>query len=458
MIKDNKNHLKESRYMLEQAVSPKIYSKGDYKRLSDRIRNNPNDIVAEDYEMLQALRLTYKESLSIVFNTLDKLAHEIDRNCVCTYRIKRIESIIIKLVRFPEMEVQRVADIAGCRCILTSTDQAIELFERIKNSQDTLPFSIKGDPEKHNYIKSPKDDGYRSIHLNVQIKDNEKKVIEIQIRSLEHHNWATLVEISDVIFNSKLKEYGPKEKPDLYEFHKILSKPDCDFTIYDYTQIAEISGKYRYLEKIGYIFSANTIELRRQRNQLKMKKICFFLISTGSDGKPLIKGFRNFDDAEAEYFQWFSNNHDNKNIVLTHLNKTTFDKLSIAYSNYFLTYNSTTLRILRAISIVATNAYNKFKRSEFKKYYEAFWYIVTIWFGDKLKETNFFNHDINIRKSKKKKNEWSSSILSSVYRVNGIIIDMQQRFSKSPFYFILKREKELIDKKLSQRIVYLRSD
>lgn len=99
--------------MLTQTTSSKTYSKGDYKRLSDRIRKNPNNIESSDYEMLQALRLTYKDSLATVFNTLDRLAHGIDKDCVCTYRIKRIESIISKLLRFPDMEVQRVADIAG---------------------------------------------------------------------------------------------------------------------------------------------------------------------------------------------------------------------------------------------------------------------------------------------------------------------------------------------------------
>ncbi|MDO4801603.1 MAG: RelA/SpoT domain-containing protein [Prevotellaceae bacterium] len=452
------NNLTNIFTMLEQATSSKIYTKGDYKKLSDRIRNNPKDIASADFEMLQALRLTYKNSLAIVFNTLDKLAHDIDKDCVCTYRIKRIESIVSKLLRFPDMEVQRVADIAGCRCIMTNTNQAVELFEKIKKSQNKLPFSIKGDPDKHNYVNHPKDDGYRSIHLIVQLNDENKKVIEIQIRSLEHHNWATLVEISDVIFNSKLKEYGQEGEPELYEFHKILSKRDSDFTIHDYTRIAEISGKYKYLEKIGSIFSSNTIELRQQRNKLKMNKICFFLISTGSNGKPLLQGFKNFDDAEAAYFEWFSNNPDNKNIVLTHLNRTSFDKLSIAYSNYFLTYNATTLRILQAISIVATNAYNHFALAKFKKNYKAFWYIVTIWFGDKLKEANFFNHDIDIRRSKQKKSEWSSSILSSVYSINKIVIDMQKRFLTSPFYFIMKLAKTEIDKKLSRGIVYLRRD
>jgi len=40
--------------MLAQTTSSKIYSKGDYKRLSDRIRKNPNNIESADYEMHQA--------------------------------------------------------------------------------------------------------------------------------------------------------------------------------------------------------------------------------------------------------------------------------------------------------------------------------------------------------------------------------------------------------------------
>ena len=135
--------------MLAQTTSSKTYSKGDYKRLSARIRKNPNNIESADYEMLQALRLTYKDSLATVFNTLDRLTHGIDKDCVCTYRIKRIESIISKLLRFSDMEVQRVADIAGCRCIMTNTNQAVELFEKIKKSSNKLPFSIKGDPDRH---------------------------------------------------------------------------------------------------------------------------------------------------------------------------------------------------------------------------------------------------------------------------------------------------------------------
>jgi ppGpp synthetase/RelA/SpoT-type nucleotidyltranferase len=428
----------------------KQFSNGEYKRLSKRIRQNPNDISQDDYKMLQVLRLSYKSPLASVYNAIDKMAHSVDKECICTYRIKRIESIISKLIRFPHMDVQYAADIAGCRCIMATTESANILYKKIEKNIERLPFVIKGAP--NNYIENPKPDGYRSIHLNVQMKDNSSKVVEIQIRSLEQHNWATLVEISDMIFHSKLKEYGNKECPELYEFHQILSKQDSLLTMQDYKRITEISGKYRYVEKVGSIFNNNSLELRKERNKLKMNKISYFLISTGSDGKPLLKGFENFDDAETEYFNMFLNNPDNRNIVLTHLNHTSFDKLSIAYSNYFLTYNSTLLRILKAISIVTVNAYNKYSITHFKKYYKAFLYIISIWFGDKMTEALSFMSDINVKKSKRKNNEWKSSIFSSMIDVLQIIQDMQNSFKKNFLYCVIKHQKTKMDKELEQKL------
>ena len=45
------------------------YSNKEYKRLGDRIRNNPQNISEDDLIILQELRLTYKEPLSIIFNS-----------------------------------------------------------------------------------------------------------------------------------------------------------------------------------------------------------------------------------------------------------------------------------------------------------------------------------------------------------------------------------------------------
>lgn len=214
------------------------------------------------------------------------------------------------------------------------------------------------------------------------------KVIEIQIRSLDQHNWATLVEISDLIFDSKLKEYNDKECPELYDFHKLLAKQDHEFTIIEKKRIAEISGKFHYIEKLGTLFMQNYKNLRDERNKLKNKKNSFFLISTDQEGKPELTQFSNFDEAEKAYFDTFINNSNNKNIVLTYFKRTTFNKISVAYSNYFLTYNITLFRVLRIIADLSVHAFNNHKIKEFKRNYKAFWYIVDKWWGDYIMNEN----------------------------------------------------------------------
>ena len=105
-------------------------SKGEYKRLTERLRSaeSAKSISAEDYEMLQGLRVQYKVPLSKVYDIIKRLARRVDLDSVCTYRIKRIESIVSKLQRQNKMQVHRMADIAGCRCIMSKEEDAIQLY------------------------------------------------------------------------------------------------------------------------------------------------------------------------------------------------------------------------------------------------------------------------------------------------------------------------------------------
>ena len=430
------------------------YTNGDYKRLGRRIRKEPDNIAKEDYQMLQDLRIANKSALATTFKALHHAALKIDKDSVCTYRIKRIESIISKLIRFQDMEAQRIADIAGCRCIVTSEKNVMALYEYLKKEEKKLPFTIRSEK---NYIESPKENGYRSIHLNVQTKEPPLKVVEIQLRSLDQHNWATLVEISDVLFQSKLKEFGDKVNPDLYEFHRLLAKRDSELTLSDKKKISEISGKYHYLERLGTLFTENHLNLRAQRNKLKTSRNApFLLISTDKEGKPELKDFSNFDNAETAYFEMFLNNPENKNIVLTHFKNTTFDKISIAYSNYFMTYNETLFRILNSIADVSVDAFNKYKIGEFKNNYKAFLFILSKWFTNKQKEIRLYNEDKNIRRSNMKKREWTSSITSNVSKVNMIIKKMFQEFNSNIWYYFIKRIRTKLEKESG--FIFIRED
>ena len=419
----------------------KSFSNKDYEKLGDRIRKDVNNISESDYEMLQYLRTSYKSPLSIVFNTIESLAHKVDKNCVCTYRIKRIESIVSKLVRFPEMRVNRAEDIAGCRCILSSEADVYSLLERIQKKQDKLPFEVKG--KINDYIANPKESGYKSVHINVTLKGDNRR-IEVQLRSLEQHNWATLVEITDLLYGIKLKENGQDSNADLFKLHKLLSRsPQETTTNYaDIQQIADIVIKYNYIQKIGTVFAQNYVDVRKHWYSLKLGKKHFFLISTGTDGIPEIQGFADFDSAEDKYFEQFILNKSNKNIVLTHLQKTNFAKISVAYSNYFLTFNNTIVRILFYLSKAVETSYKKNSIFKFKKYYQAFLDIMLFWMEQQIVEINQFNNDKNIKRSKMSHIEWGTTIEQGIRIFNDMFkrTQVHLRFKAWNFitYFIMR--------------------
>lgn len=427
------------------------HSNKEYKKLGDRIRNNPQNISEEDLIILQELRLTYKEPLAIIFNSLEKTAHKVDSNCICTYRVKRIESIISKLIRFPEMQVNRAEDIAGCRCIMSSTEKAYELYNRLMKNKDKLPFVIKG--TIHDYIKEPKESGYRSIHINAVLKDGDNRRVEIQIRGLEHHNWATLVEITDLLFNTKLKENGKKADYDLYKFHRLLSLPEKSLSKKNKYFIADTIIKYNYIDKIGEVFARNYLDVRRQWNKMKLQRNHFFLVSTGSDGIPNFMGFDIFEEAEKAYFEKFINNEENRNIVLTHLQQVSFTKISVAYSNYFLTFNNALIQILLYLSDAVTNSYHQNKISSFDRYYQCFLDIIASWMEKQLLEVNSFNKDNIAKNSRLLRTEWTNSMKNGVQAINYIIGKMNQKLVFDLFHIIPYIQMKRMQKQFKERYV-----
>ena len=111
-------------------------------------------------------------------------------------RIKSPESIAKKLKRNGyeasiENMVKYINDIAGVRLICSFTSDIYRLAEMIGNQSDLKVLAIK------DYIKNPKDSGYKSFHMLVAVpiflSDSvvETKV-EIQIRTIAMDFWASL--------------------------------------------------------------------------------------------------------------------------------------------------------------------------------------------------------------------------------------------------------------------------
>lgn len=305
-----------------------VFTKGEVDRLGEKIRDQGFELSEDTLDNLQKFRISHKDSLAQIFQVLCQLSRQINLSSIVTYRIKRFESIISKLHRHPDMRFSRMWDIGGCRCILKDDTEIYKLRDLI-SSQLVIR-------KQTDYIERPQADGYQSLHLFVSLK-NDDKVIEVQLRNVDDHNWATLVEISDLLFDAKLKEFG--DNKELLRLHYLLSKKDI-LTLNESLEIARIIKDYDYVRSLSAVFSRNYIEVRRQWLKIENRSnFKFFLIEANKAEVPKITAFSRFNEAEENYFNIYRS-RQHANIVLMHLPKPKYSQISLAYSNYILTYHS----------------------------------------------------------------------------------------------------------------------
>lgn len=136
-------------------------------------------------------------------------------------RIKTPESIVKKLKRYGyeisiENMIQYINDIAGVRLICSFTSDIYRLAEMIGNQSDLKVLTIK------DYIKTPKESGYKSYHMLVSVPIflsdgvvNTK--VEIQIRTIAMDFWASLEHKIYYKFEGNAPEYISRELKDCAE-------------------------------------------------------------------------------------------------------------------------------------------------------------------------------------------------------------------------------------------------
>ena len=103
-------------------------------------------------------------------------------------------------------------DIGGCRAILSSVDHISDVVEVYQNSTEKNPNDRPALIDKDDYIERPKKSGYRGVHLIIRYQSNAEPClpfrghkIEIQLRSLLQHYWATTVETASSFLGESLK-------------------------------------------------------------------------------------------------------------------------------------------------------------------------------------------------------------------------------------------------------------
>jgi len=153
--------------------------------------------------------------LNILQMNLRRAARRFDDAPIIAQRTKRLSSIVAKLDREPQMKLSQMQDIGGCRAVVKSLAAVIALQDFYLNKSEMKhKFSKCND-----YIKEPKDTGYRGIHLVYRFFSDKEAgqqwnglKIEIQLRSQYQHAWATAVETAGTFTGEALKSSsGPDE-------------------------------------------------------------------------------------------------------------------------------------------------------------------------------------------------------------------------------------------------------
>lgn len=97
------------------------YTGGDINRLGERLRERKGQHIDDnDLDLLQAHRLSFADPLFKVFRDLASTKTRVERSSIIAFRLKRISTIINKTIRKPDMQLNRMWDIAGIRLIFNN--------------------------------------------------------------------------------------------------------------------------------------------------------------------------------------------------------------------------------------------------------------------------------------------------------------------------------------------------
>lgn len=191
-------------------------SKSRVTRAGDNIRTE--EASPEDLEVIDAWRAAHRAVLN-TFQAILRNRTQGTRIAVAQ-RHKRKRTIFDKLRRFPNMQLARMDDIAGCRIIFNTVDDLYSFRQKFHKAR--FRHKRRNDVDKYDYIKSPKSTGYRGIHDVYEYDVNSEAgraytglFVELQYRTVVQHAWATTVEVIGFITESQPKfQEGDKRYED----------------------------------------------------------------------------------------------------------------------------------------------------------------------------------------------------------------------------------------------------
>jgi len=193
-------------------IYPK-HSRSHIKRIGVILRNS--DVPFSETEAIGVLnnwKSAHELPLHYITKTIKKYTKDVSKKNTIVQRIKRTESILLKLDQQPKLDLARMQDIVGFRVVFRDDDNQKNL-ECIKK----LILKIRSSKMRStvtritDYIEEPRDSGYRSVHAifkynSTMYQKHNSMQVELQIRTKMQHIWATAVETVGMFEQSNLKQ------------------------------------------------------------------------------------------------------------------------------------------------------------------------------------------------------------------------------------------------------------
>jgi ppGpp synthetase/RelA/SpoT-type nucleotidyltranferase len=324
--------------LLELMKAPRVVppwgSKGLVNRAGDALRAG-KPLSVEELHAVEAWRAAHKHVLNSFQATLRNRTK--GTKAQVAQRLKRRHTIIDKLSREKGMQLSRMDDIAGCRLIFPD----ISAIRKFRNSFLRAKFNHKhkNEIDKYDYIKRPKDTGYRGIHDIYQYNAKSKEgqpfaglLIELQYRTFPQHAWATAVELVSRITDSQPKFLrGDKRYIEFFRLaSEIIARAEEDtFSIYPDKKVSDLVKEFTDAEAevkiLGMLHGLHTI-------YEELSEGGTMILQFSANGQLKIHQLDGDQNETAEYFRLEKENPED-DIVL--VNADTFEEIRSAYRNYF---------------------------------------------------------------------------------------------------------------------------
>lgn len=307
-----------------------------------------NDEIAR--RQLVEWRAAHLRPLHCIANDLVDRLHRLKIHAIIAMRLKRIFRIVAKLQMYESMRVSSMQDIAGIRIIVPSIQDVSVLADDIRCRQLNCA-DIK---KTYDYIESPKENGYRSLHLSLRYKEPgsgyDGLLLELQIRTEAEHAWASSVEVNGITSGDHIKyDMGTPEWSRFFELGAELvarSEGTNSLAEFDGVDARKVTEELLALEKQLNAFRVMLGQRVRDHKELPKINprteaigICF-LFEFSNDPKDLKLTEFGADEQEAAILNYASAEQrlsfEDGRVAPILVSVSSIDKLAVAYQTFFL--------------------------------------------------------------------------------------------------------------------------